>query len=92
MIVLKATVQKQCSKQSLLKVSSEAFFKIDFLKNFPTRKHLRWIESFSNKDADLKVGNFIKKRLQHRSFPVNIAKSLRAGFFIEHLQWLFLLV
>ena len=30
--------------------------------------------------------NFIKKRLQHRCFPVNIAKYLRS-FFIEHLQW-----
>ena len=34
--------------------------------------------------------NFIKKRLQHRCFPMNIAKLLRKGFFIEHLQWLLL--
>ena len=26
--------------------------------------------------------------LQHRCFPVNIAKSLRTAFFIEHLWWL----
>ena len=27
----------------------------------------------------------IYKRLQHRSFPVNIAKFLRTAFFIEHI-------
>ena len=31
--------------------------------------------------------NFIKKRLQHRCFPVNIAKFLRITFFIEHVCW-----
>ena len=36
------------------------------------------------------VNNFIKKRLQHRFFPVNIAKFLRTTFFIEHLWWLLL--
>ena len=29
-------------------------------------------------------------RLQHRSFPVNIATSLRKVFFIESLRWLLL--
>ena len=33
---------------------------------------------------------FIKKKLQHRCFPVNIAKFLRTTFFIEHLRWLLL--
>ena len=47
------------------------------LKNFAilTRKHLCW-NLFFNKVA----ANFIKKRLQHRCFSVNIAKSLRALF------------
>ena len=40
----------------------------------------------------LKAYNFIKKRLQHRCFPVKIAKCLRTGFFIEHLWWLLLLL
>ena len=35
------------------------------------------LESFCNKVADLQICNVIKKRLQHRCFPVNIAKSLR---------------
>ena len=29
--------------------------------------------------------NFIKKRLEQRCFPVNIAKFFRTSFFIEHL-------
>ena len=34
--------------------------------------------------------NFIEKRLQHRCFPVNIAKFLRTAFFVKHLRRLFL--
>ena len=32
--------------------------------------------------------NFIKKRLQRRFFPVNIAKFLKTPFSIEHFWWL----
>ena len=35
------------------------------------------LESLINKVADLKVCSIISKRLQHRVFLVNIAKSLR---------------
>ena len=38
----------------------------------------------------LQACNYIKKRLQHRYFPVNIAKVLRTAFFIEHI-WSMLL-
>ena len=31
--------------------------------------------------------NFIKKRLQHRCFPVKLAMFLRTPFFKEHLVW-----
>ena len=41
-----------------------------------------------NKDTGLQACIFIKKRLQHTCFPVNITKCLRAAFFIEHLRWL----
>ena len=37
------------------------------------------LESLFNKFADLKAYNFIKKRLRHRFFPVNIAKLLRTA-------------
>ena len=38
------------------------------------------LESPSNKIAGLKTGNFIKKKLHNKCFPVNIAKFLRAVF------------
>ena len=41
------------------------------------------LESHFNKAAGL--CNFIKRKLQHKCFPVNIAKLLRTAFFIEHL-------
>ena len=43
-----------------------------------------------NKISGLNAYNFITKRLQHRCFPVNIAKFLRTTIFKEHLQWLLL--
>ena len=32
--------------------------------------------------------NKVAGLLQHRCFPVNISKSLRAAFFIDHIWWL----
>ena len=43
---------------------------------------------FFNEIAGPQNCNFIKKRLQHRLFPVKFAKRLRAPSFTEHLQWL----
>ena len=48
------------------------------------------LESLFSKVADLKVCNRIKKRLQYRCFPINMAKFLRPAFFIEHLRSLIL--
>ena len=45
-------------------------------------------KSLFHKVAGLQA--FIKIRLQHRCFLVNIAKFLRKIFFIEHLWWLLL--
>ena len=59
---------------------AQMFFRIGVLKNFATLKHL--CRSFFSIKS--------KKRLRHRSFPVNIAKCLRTAFFIEQLRWLFL--
>ena len=44
-------------------------------------------KSLFNKAAGLKAFNFIKKRLQHSCFSVNIAKSLNTAFFIENIWW-----
>ena len=61
---------------------SQMFFKIGVLKNFIfTGKHLWW---------SLFLSHFIKKRLQHSCFPVNIAKFLRTDLFKEYFWWLLL--
>ena len=50
------------------------FYKINALKNLAilTEKHLCW---------RFFLINFIKKRLQHRCFPANVAKCLRSAFY-----------
>ena len=67
---------------------SQILFKISFLNNFASyiRKHLCW--SLFNKFGGLQACNFVKRRLQHRCFPVKFAKFLRTPFFTEHLRWL----
>ena len=61
----------------------QMFFKIGVIKKFAifTGKHLCW---------RLFLINFVKRRLQHRCFAVNISKFLRTAFFIEHFRWLLL--
>ena len=56
---------------------SQIFCKIDALKNLAisTGKHLCWKFCFIS---------LIKKRHQHRCFPVNIAKCLSTTFYIEY--------
>ena len=56
-------------------------FRIGVLKNFAmfTGKHLCW-SLFFNNYAGLKACNFIKKRFQHKFFPMNFAKFLRTLF------------
>ena len=39
------------------------------------------LDSYFNKFESLQACNFIKKRLQHRSFPMNFAELLRIVFF-----------
>ena len=48
------------------------------------------LEPHFNKVAGLQVWSFIKKRLQHRCFPVKFATFLRTPFLKEHLYWLLL--
>ena len=43
-----------------------------------------------NEVAGFKICNFIKKRLRHSCFPVNVANFIRTAFSIEHLRWLLL--
>ena len=64
------------------------FLKISVLKNFAifTEKHL-YCSLFLMK---LKACNFIKKRLQQKCFPVNIAKFLRTPILKNICEWLLL--
>ena len=48
------------------------------------------LKSLFNKVAGIQACNSVKKKLQHRCFPVNIAKFLRTAFFTEQLRWLLL--
>ena len=41
-----------------------------------SRKFEKFIENLKNKTADLQACSYTKKRIQHRSFSVNIAKFL----------------
>ena len=69
------------------------FFKIGVLEYFAifTGKHLCWslfLITLLKRDSS----NFIKKGLQHRRFPVNIAKFLRTAFFIEQLRCFYIIL
>ena len=57
---------------------SHMFYKIDALKNLAMFTEKHWCWRFF-------LLNFIKKRLQHRRFPVNIAKCLSTAFYIEYI-------
>ena len=61
-----------------------------FLKKRNIHRKTPALESLFNKVLVLQVYNLIKRKLQQRCFPVNIAKFLRTPFFIEHLRWLLL--
>ena len=60
---------------------------VDVPQNRCSRKSLKFhrktpvLESLIKKVADLKAWNFIKKRLQHKYFPVKFVKFLRTPFF-----------
>ena len=70
---------------------SQMFFKAGSLKScaiFAEKNSA--LKSLFNKVPVLQACKFIKKKLQQRCFPVNIAKFLRRAFFIEHFWWLLL--
>ena len=69
---------RSCSRCKCRSSRSQMFFKIGVLRNFAifTVKQLCW-SLFLIKLQDRSSCNFIKKRLQHRCFPVNTANFLR---------------
>ena len=60
--------------------SLSTLFEIVVLKTFAIFSGKPVLDSLFNKVAGLKVCNFIKRRLRHRYFPINIAKFLRTSF------------
>ena len=65
-------------KYSFQKQSPDVFYKKALVKNFAIfqKKTSVW-ESLFDKASGLSPCNFIKKRLQHKCFPVKFAKFLR---------------
>ena len=61
----------------------DVFYNKDVLKIFGI---FTGVGVFFNKVAGLRLANVLKKRLQHRRFPVNIAKLFKNTYFEEHLQ------
>ena len=57
----------------------QVFFKLGILKCHNINMKTPKLESFLNKSDQ--ACNFIKKRLQHRCFPVNIPKFIRTYLF-----------
>ena len=70
--------------------NEQVFYKKAALKNFAifAEQQLR-LSLFLNKNTSLQSWNFIKKRLQHRFCPVNIAKLVRAPVLKNICQRLF---
>ena len=75
-----------------MKVFTEVFRKKGVLRSFAkfTGKHLCQSLYF-NKVTGLRPATILKKRVWHRYFSMNFAKSLRTLFLTEQLQWLLLL-
>ena len=69
----------------------EVFCKKGVLRNFTkfTGRHLYQSLLF-NKVAGLRPATLLKKRLWHKSFPVNFVIFLRILFFIKYIWWLLL--
>ena len=64
---------------------SQMYFKIGALKRFHNiHRKTPVLESLFNNVAGLQSYDFIKKRLKHRCFPINIAKFLRTVFFLKN--------
>ena len=60
------------------------------LKNSQYSLEAPMLEYLFNKVAGLQTYNFIKKRLQHSHFPVNMAQFLRTPFLNSICKWLLL--
>ena len=88
-LVVNLNVDKLLKGKLLQKQVFADVFQKKYSKNFAkfTGKLVSW-SLFFIKLQGMKFCNFIKKRLQHRCFLVNIVKLLRTAVFLEHLRCL----
>ena len=82
LVLLKKRVPKQSTEAAVRRCSSKRLL----LKIHNIQRKAPELRSLFNKVAGL------KKRLQHRCFPMNISKFLRTPIFMEHPWWLLLTV
>ena len=80
------------SEAAFRRFSSKRMFHVLKFRNIHRKTPMLESLCICNKVKGLKACSFIKMRLQHRCFPVNIVKFLRAAFFIEHFWWLLLFI
>ena len=71
------TVLKTCKHQSGY---LQMFFKIAVLEILQIAQGNICVRVFFNRVTGLQVGNFLKKRLQNKCFPVKFVKFLRTSF------------
>ena len=82
--------QKQCASCIICSLGFRNTEQVVRILQFSQENTCTVLGSLFNKYAGLKACNFIKKRLQHRSFPVKFAEFLRIPFFTEYTRWLLL--
>ena len=83
---------RKVNAQGTSKHPPEGFYKIGATHYFVKLTGNQLYRSLFIKLAGLWPATSLKKRLQHRRFPVNFVKFLRTSFFIEHLRWLLLIL
>ena len=78
--------QKTLNRQKYFQIEP-TFIEMYILKSLEVRLQIPDAEANTR---GLRPATLLKKRLQHRCFPVNFANFLRTPFFAEHIQWLLL--
>ena len=86
---IERNMRHEVGLKTLKSSRTQMFFRLGVLFHNIQRKTPE-LESLFNKVTGLQPCNFIKKRLQLRYFPLNIATFLRTALFIEHFRWLVL--
>ena len=79
--VLLQTAATEIRRVPLLRISFFVYLDKSVLLHYRCLNKMSVLESLFNTVTKLMACNFVKKRPQHRLFPVNIIKYLRKAFF-----------